>query len=143
MAPRFLLGPLFSPQFFLNFPLKFVWLTFIIPPTFFLALQWPPLSPLVPANQLTSSRKKSNATRSIKDQKVFYSAMRGYPSHMERVFQKSFDPSHYHTIRHTGVSKVLLLVKTLKAGKAAGCNEIRPEIHKALNRGVFWLTRVC
>ena len=62
---------------------------------------------------------------------------------MERVFQKSFDPSHYHTIRHTGVSKVLLLVKTLKAGKAAGCNEIRPEIHKTFNRGVFWLTRVC
>jgi len=33
-----------------------------------------------------------------------------------------------------------LIVKTLKA---AGCDEIRPEIPKALNHGVLWLTRVC
>jgi len=33
-----------------------------------------------------------------------------------------------------------LAVKTLKA---AGCDEIRPDMLKALNQGVLWLTRVC
>jgi len=30
----------------------------------------------------------------------------------------------------------------LKAGKAAGCDEIRPEMLKTLNKRVLWLTRV-
>ena len=35
-------------------------------------------------------------------------------------------------------------IKSLKAGKAAGGDEIRPEMLKALNReGILWLTRVC
>jgi len=36
--------------------------------------------------------------------------------------------------------EVFLTAKTLKA---AGCDEIRPEMHKVLNRGVLWLTGVC
>jgi len=40
-------------------------------------------------------------------------------------------------------AEVLQPVKTLKAGKAAGCDEIRPEILKALNQGVLWLSHVC
>jgi len=36
-------------------------------------------------------------------------------------------------------AEVSLAVKTLKAGKAAGCDEIRPEMLKALNRdGIFY-----
>jgi len=59
---------------------------------------------------------------------------------MERIFQRSFKLGHYHTTGHTrGTSggentttapEVFLAVKTLKAGKAAGCNEICPEILK-------------
>lgn len=41
------------------------------------------------------------------------------------------------------ILKVFLTVKTLKAGKAAEDDEIRPEILKALNKGVLWLTRMC
>jgi len=40
--------------------------------------------------------------------------------------------------------KVFLAVKTRKAGKAAGCDEIQPEMLKALNRqGAVWLACVC
>jgi len=34
-------------------------------------------------------------------------------------------------------AEVFLVVKTLKTGKAAGCDEIRHEIDKTLNRGVL------
>jgi len=72
---------------------------------------------------------------------------------MERALPRSFEPSHYHIIGHTRgtfgeentithAAKVFLVVKTLKIGKAAGFNEIRPEMFKALN-GVLWLIRVC
>jgi len=41
-------------------------------------------------------------------------------------------------------TKILLAVKTLKAGMRAGCNEIRSEILKTLNReGILWLTCLC
>jgi len=39
-------------------------------------------------------------------------------------------------------AEVFLDVKALKSGKAAGCDEIRPEMLKTWNRGVLWLTRV-
>jgi len=38
------------------------------------------------------------------------------------------------------LAKVFLAVKTLKAGKAAGCDEIWLEILQAMNSGVLWLT---
>jgi len=39
-------------------------------------------------------------------------------------------------------TEVFLVVKTLKAVKAAGCDEIRPEMLKALDREeVHWLIR--
>jgi len=70
---------------------------------------------------------------------------------MGRKFQRFSEPSHSHTIGHTlgteytiTATEFFLAVKTLKAGKDAGCNEIRPEMHKALKRdGVFWLNPVC
>jgi len=43
----------------------------------------------------------------------------------------------------TAPPNVLLAVKTLKAGKAAGYDEIRPEMPKTLNQGGLWLTHVC
>jgi len=73
---------------------------------------------------------------------------------MERIFQRSFNPSHYHTTGHTGgevhlgeentitEAKAFPAVKTLRAGKVAACDEIRPEMLKALNQGVLWLTCV-
>jgi len=39
--------------------------------------------------------------------------------------------------------EVVLDVKKIKAGKSTGCDEIRPEMLKALNQRVLWLTRVC
>jgi len=40
------------------------------------------------------------------------------------------------------VAEVFLAVKTLNAGKAAGCDEIRLEIVTALNRERFlWMTQ--
>jgi len=41
------------------------------------------------------------------------------------------------------VADYFVAVKTLKTGKAADCDEIRPEILKTLNREVPWLDRVC
>jgi len=40
------------------------------------------------------------------------------------------------------IAEVFLAVKTLKAGKAAGCDDIRPEVLKVMNRGVLWLNCV-
>jgi len=89
---------------------------------------------------------------------VFYLAIRRASlTDVERIFLRSFEASHYHTVynirRYILGSKILSLqskfsllsnVKTLKSGKAAGCNEIPHEMLKVLNRqGVLWLTRVC
>jgi len=39
---------------------------------------------------------------------------------------------------------VAMAIGRLKSGKAAGEDEIRPEMLKVLNsEGIFWLTRVC
>jgi len=44
---------------------------------------------------------------------------------------------------YSSVLEFLLGVETLKLGKASGCGKLIPELLKALNRGVLWLTRVC
>jgi len=59
------------------------------------------------------------------------------------MFQRYFEPSRCHTARHTRgtfggknritAAQVLPVVKILKAGKAEGCDEFRPEMLKALN----------
>ena len=41
------------------------------------------------------------------------------------------------------LTEVAAVIRGLKSGKAAGEDEIRPEMLKALNGGVRWLTRVC
>jgi len=41
------------------------------------------------------------------------------------------------------VADVVIAVKSLNAGKTTGCDEIQPEMLKALNRGIIWLNRVC
>ena len=71
---------------------------------------------------------------------------------MERVYQRYSEPSHYHTIAHTGTlekansitaPEVFLAVKSLKAWKTAACDEIRHEMLKTSNiERVLCLTRV-
>ena len=55
-----------------------------------------------------------------------------------------------HKVTHLGEDKVFTAaevataIKWIKSGKAAGEDEIRPEMLKALTgEGIFWLTRVC
>ena len=40
-------------------------------------------------------------------------------------------------------AKVTATIKGIKSGKAAGEDEIRSEMFKALTEGILWLTRVC
>ena len=44
---------------------------------------------------------------------------------------------------HLTEAEVRTAIKSLKAGKALGKGDIRPEMLKAMNIGVCWLTRVC
>jgi len=58
---------------------------------------------------------------------------------MEKVFKRSFQPSHYHAISQMGegylsATEVFLAIKVVKTEKAAGCDDIPPEMLKALNR---------
>ena len=55
-----------------------------------------------------------------------------------------------HEVTHLGeeevftAAAVVTAIKEIKSGKAAGENEIRPEMLKALTgEGILWLTRVC
>ena len=55
-----------------------------------------------------------------------------------------------HEVTHLGedevftAAEVATAIKAIKSGKAAGEDEIRPEMLKALTgEGIFWLTRVC
>ena len=61
------------------------------------------------------------------------SGRRGAPSEPERD-----EPSNIST------DEVQAAIRALKPGKAAGIDEIRPEMLKSLSRhGILWLTRVC
>ena len=61
------------------------------------------------------------------------SERRGAPSESERD-----EPSDIST------DEVQAAIRALKPGKAAGIDEIRPELLKSLSRhGILWLTRVC
>jgi len=64
---------------------------------------------------------------------------------MERVFQRSFRLSHYYTTGHA--RDTFREENTINAAEvfleAGGCDEIRLEMLKVLNRGVLWLTGVC
>ena len=61
------------------------------------------------------------------------SGRRGVPSEPERD-----EPSNIST------DEVQAAIRALKPGKAAGIDEIRPELLKSLSRhGILWLTRVC
>ena len=55
-----------------------------------------------------------------------------------------------HEVTHLGedevftAAEVATAIKGIKSGKAAGENEIRPEMLKALTgQGILWLTQVC
>jgi len=66
---------------------------------------------------------------------------------MKRAFQTSFEPSHYHTIRHTGDTlpseeEDTIAAAGLPSCQTTECDEIRLVMLKALNR-VLLLTRVC
>jgi len=88
-----------------------------------------------------------------KTKMVYYSAMRRTSLVDGKSILKSLEPSHYYTTKHTQgtfgeentitAAEVSLAVKTLKAKKAVGCDEIRPEMFKALTQEVLWLTHVC
>jgi len=70
---------------------------------------------------------------------------------MERVFQRTFNPVIISTPLDTqevylGEENAITAIEVfpaVKTLKAAGCGEIRPEMLKALNEGMIWLTRVC
>ena len=70
---------------------------------------------------------------------------------MKRVFERSLELSRYYNIGHAGGAfvgeKYHHCEQSLPRNqnkKAAGCDEILPEMIKAFNRnGVLWLTRMC
>ena len=71
---------------------------------------------------------------------------------MERVFQISWESSHCHNPGHEGVTfgkenavtaaRFIIDAQTVKAGKAAVCDEIRSEMSKSW-RTKFFGCRVC
>jgi len=47
----------------------------------------------------------------------------------------SFDSFEMHRGQNTITpTEITVALQTLKAGRAAGCNEIQPEMHRVLNR---------
>ena len=98
---------------------------------------------------------RSVSTKSIKDsqgnilsdEKDILSRWREYfEDHLNPVKDVATDTQEIHFGEEAvlTVSEVSTAIRGLKSGKAAGEDEIRPEMLKALTgNGVLWLTRVC
>ena len=98
--------------------------------------------------------KWSHTARSIKDQNRVL--LRNEKNNLGRWKEKfkyllnlvTITPQNTHHV-HLGEENTITAVevsfpiKALKGGKDAGCDEIRREMLKALNRGILWLTRAC
>ena len=100
--------------------------------------------------------KKSNVTYSIKnsagnillDENEILSRWREYFEDLMNSVKASTRDTH--EVTHSGeeevftAAEVATAIKGIKSGKAAGENEIRPEMLRALTgEGILWLTRVC
>ena len=100
--------------------------------------------------------KRSSVTYSIKDsagniltdENVIVSRWRDYFEDLLNPVKAS--PRDTHKVTHLGeeevftATEVATAIKGIKSGKAAGEDEIRPEMLKVLTgEGIFWLTRVC
>jgi len=100
------------------------------------------------------SRKDFILLDSSQTKMVSYSAMKDILSILSEHFKEILDPV---TITPSDTQEMFLgeestitaaenflAVKTLKAGEAAGCDEILPEMLKTLNRErVYWLICMC
>ena len=100
--------------------------------------------------------KRSSVTYSIKDsagniltdENEILSRWREYFEGLLNPIKASTRDTH--KVTHLGkeevftVAEVTTTIKGIKSGKAAGEDEIRPEMLKALTgEGILWLTRVC
>ena len=98
--------------------------------------------------------KRSSITYSIKDGNILTDENE-ILSRCREYFEDLLNPvkastRDTHEVTHLGEDKVFTAaevataVKGIKSGKAAGEDEIRPEMLKALTgEGILWLTRVC
>ena len=91
---------------------------------------------------------KDSAGNSPTDEKEIVSRWREYFEDLWNPVKASTRDAH--EVTHLGeeevftAAEVATAIKGIKSGKAAGEDEIRPEMVKALTgEGIFWLTRVC
>ena len=95
----------------------------------------------------------THTTRSIKDQnRVLLRNENSFGRWREKfkylLNPVTITPQNTHDVHlgeenTTTADEVSFPIKALKGGKDAGCDEIRREMLKALNRGSLWLTRAC
>ena len=65
-------------------------------------------------------------------------------NHVEASTRDTYKVTHLGEDEIFTAAEVATAIKGIKSGKAAGENEIRPEMLKALTgKGILWLTRVC